>query len=111
MEDKKLLVANDKTTPLWDDTLPEEERIKYLIGRLTLEEKFQCLGTGNPELVRFGVPAFGVGGEGAHGVQARHDQRYDKSEPCYTTIFPNPIDYPQGRCGCRCRIEIDVVKK
>ena len=78
-------------TPLWDVNLTQEERLKYLLSQLTLEEKLQCLGTGCPQIPRLGVPAFGVGGEGAHGVQARHDQDWDKQAAEYTTIFPNPI--------------------
>ncbi len=80
-----------KNTPLWNSGLSEEERLQYLLRELTLDEKFACLGTGNPAIERLGIPAFGVGGEGAHGVQARHDQGYDKGEPVATTIFPNPI--------------------
>ena len=80
-----------KNTPLWNSGLSEEERLQYLLRELTLDEKFACLGTGNPAIERLGIPAFGVGGEGAHGVQARHDQSYDKGEPVATTIFPNPI--------------------
>lgn len=78
-------------TPLWDDSLTAEERIDYLLGEMTWEEKLMSLGTGNPEIPRLGVPRFGVGGEGAHGVQARHDQEYDQGKSCYTTVFPNPI--------------------
>lgn len=89
---KKNLSGGDyKSTPLWNDALSEKERIEYLLGELTLEEKFLSLGTGNPAIPRLGIPEFGVGGEGAHGVQARHDQRYDQGETCYTTVFPNPI--------------------
>ncbi len=80
-----------KNTPLWNSGLSEEERLQYLLQELTLDEKIACLGTGNPAIERLGIPAFGVGGEGAHGVQARHDQGYDKGEPVATTIFPNPI--------------------
>lgn len=80
-----------KNTPLWNSGLSEEERLQYLLQELTLDEKFACLGTGSPAIERLGIPAFGVGGEGAHGVQARHDQGYDKGEPVATTIFPNPI--------------------
>lgn len=88
---KKNLGNDYRKTPLWDAALSENERIEYLLGELTLEEKFSSLGTGNPAIPRLGIPKFGVGGEGAHGVQARHDQRYDQGETCYTTVFPNPI--------------------
>ena len=33
-----------KKTPLWNNHLPLEERLDYLIQELTLEEKISCLG-------------------------------------------------------------------
>lgn len=78
-------------TPLWNTNLTQEERLQYLLSQLTLEEKLQCMGTRCPQISRLGIPAFCVGGEGAHGVQARHDQDWDRQETEYTTIFPNPI--------------------
>ncbi len=80
-----------RNTPLWNSGLPIEERLDYLMQQLTLDEKFSCLTTGCPEIERLGIPAFHVGGEGAHGVQARHDQSFDRGEPQPTTVFPNPI--------------------
>lgn len=82
---------NYKNLPLWDNTLSPEERLDYLLGELTLEEKLQCLGTGCPRIERLGIEPFFVGCEGAHGLQMRHDQSFDKGEPQPTTIFPNPI--------------------
>ncbi len=84
-------MENYMKTPLWNDTLSEEERIEYLLRELFMEEKFRCLGTGNREFPRLGIPEFGVGGEAAHGVQARNDQGYDTGKPALTTILPNPI--------------------
>ncbi|MDE6566636.1 MAG: glycoside hydrolase family 3 C-terminal domain-containing protein [Lachnospiraceae bacterium] len=78
-------------TPLWNVNLTQEERLGYLLSQLTIEEKLQCMGTGCPQIPRLGIQAFSVGGEGAHGVQARHDQEWDRQEVEYTTIFPNPI--------------------
>lgn len=78
-------------TPLWNPALPAEERLRFLLSQLTREEKLQCMGTGCPAISRLGIPAFSLGGEGAHGVQARHDQKWDQQSPEYTTIFPNPI--------------------
>lgn len=78
-------------TPLWNSGLSDEERLDYLLEELTLEEKFACLGTGCPQIERLGIPAFSVGGEGAHGVQARHDQVGQGGNPVYTTVLPNPI--------------------
>lgn len=85
MADKK------KNNPLWDSELGIEKRLDFLIESLTLDEKISCLSNANPDIERLGIKAFGVGGEAAHGVQARHDQTYDKGETCYTTVFPNPI--------------------
>lgn len=80
------------STPLWDVTLSPKERLTYLLNELTLEEKLHSLGTGCPDIPRLGIKAFGVGGEGAHGVQARHDQEWDTHNgPDYTTVFTNPI--------------------
>lgn len=81
----------NRNNPLWDTGKTMEERLDYLVEELTLEEKFSCLGTGNPAIERLGIPSFFVGCEGAHGLQMRHDQSFDQGEPQPTTIFPNPI--------------------
>ena len=83
----------DKRTinPLWDSELDIEKRLDFLIENLTLDEKISCMSNANPDIERLGIKAFNIGGEGAHGVQARHDQSWDLSGPDYTTIFPNPI--------------------
>lgn len=80
-----------RNLPLWNSGLTIEQRLDYLMEELTREEKLQCLGTGCPAIERLGIPSFYVGGEGAHGVQARHDQSFDRGAPQPTTIFPNPI--------------------
>lgn len=80
-----------KKTPLWNNHLPLEERLDYLIQELTLEEKISCLGTRCPEIERLGIKASFVGGEAAHGVEARHDQAFNKGEAEPTTSFTQPI--------------------
>lgn len=80
-----------KNIPLWNSALPLEERLDYLIQELTLEEKFTMLGTGCPAIERLGIEPSHVGGEAAHGVQARHDQSFDKGKADYTTSFSQPI--------------------
>lgn len=77
--------------PLWDNELNIEKRLDFLINSLTLDEKISCMSNANPDIDRLGIRAFNIGGEGAHGVQARHDQGWDLREPDFTTIFPNPI--------------------
>ncbi|HCL02996.1 MAG TPA: beta-glucosidase [Lachnoclostridium phytofermentans] len=78
-------------TPLWDNSLPLKKRLDYLVENLTLEEKFEFLGTGCPVIQRLGISSTFHGGEAAHGVEARHDQAFNKGEPEPTTIFPQPI--------------------
>lgn len=76
--------------PLWDSSLPMEERLQYLLENMTLEEKFSFLSTRHPALERLGIPMFFFGGEAAHGIEARHDQGVvSKAEE--TTSFTQPI--------------------
>lgn len=82
---------NYLNTPLWDNRLPVEERLTYLLEELTLEEKIACLTTGCPDIGRLGIKASFMGGEAAHGIEARHDQAFNKGEPEPTTSFTQPI--------------------
>ncbi len=81
----------DRTTPLWDVSLPAQARIDWLLRQMTLEEKLSWLTGGRMPLERLGVPGFGVGGEAAHGVEARNDQGPNPRPPEPTTSFPQPI--------------------
>ncbi len=77
---------------IYDSSVSFEERAKYLVSQLDYEEKLSCMTTGCPGIERFGIKSFYIGGEGAHGVQARNDQSFDKGKkPENTTIFQNPI--------------------
>ena len=80
-------------TPLWDESLDIEERLDYLIGELTLEEKLNMLSTGSPEIERLGIcRKMTLGGEAAHGVEARHDQASNSDRAGhFTTTFTQPI--------------------
>lgn len=82
---------NYKNTPFWDNDLSLEERLDYLIKEMTLEEKIQCLTTGAPKITRLGLEPCRVGGEAAHGIEARHDQDKNRGEPQPTTTFTQPI--------------------
>lgn len=84
-------MSDYKTTPLWNNKLPIEERLTYLINELTLEEKIKCLTTSCPNIERLGIKATSMGGEAAHGIEARHDQAFNKGEPEETTSFTQPI--------------------
>ena len=81
-------------TPLFDTSLSFAERIDWLVANLTLEEKLGWLCSSIPGCERLGVAPFGLGGEAAHGVEGRNDQRVT-SAPDITTSFPQPI----GMCA------------
>lgn len=83
-------MENARNTPFWDTSLSREKRIDWLLDALSMDEKLTCLGSRMPELPRLGLPAFGLGGEAAHGVEARNDQ-FMVSEPDLTTSFVQPI--------------------
>ena len=67
---------------------------KFLAG-LTLEQKLLVVSGSPEERVAAGLPRLEGWGEAAHGVQARHDQSFDKSQgaPVCTTIFQNPVGF------------------
>ena len=79
-----------KNTPFWDVSLPIEKRLDWLMSEMTMEEKLSCLGSRVPDLERLGIPAMSVGGEAAHGVEARNDQN-GLGAAEVTTSFPQPI--------------------
>lgn len=80
-----------RQNPLWNNQLSVEERLDYLIQELTLEEKLDCLTTGCSDIERLGIKATYMGGEAAHGIEARHDQAFNAGEPEYTTSLTQPI--------------------
>ncbi|MDE5932454.1 MAG: beta-glucosidase, partial [Lachnospiraceae bacterium] len=79
-----------KNTPFWDVSLPIEARLDWLLSEMTMDEKLRMLATRVPALERLGIPALSVGGEAAHGVEARNDQN-ELGGPETTTSFPQPI--------------------
>lgn len=72
--------------PFQDPERPAEERISDLIGRLTLEEKIDCMAQ------RAAVPRLGVKGsphiEGYHGVAQGGPSNWGRRNPTATTQFP-----------------------
>lgn len=86
-----MMMDDYRNMPLWNNKLPIEERLDDLIERMTLDEKILCLTTGCPDIERLGVKASYMGGEAAHGIQARHDQAFDAGEPEPTTSFTQPV--------------------
>lgn len=80
----------EKKAPFWDESLTTEERLDWLLGAMTLEEKLKCLATRVSDMESTGVKGFSVGGEAAHGVEARNDQNeLGEAEP--STSFVQPI--------------------
>ena len=72
--------------PFQNPDLPVEERITDLIGRMTREEKIDCLA------MRAAVPRLGVVGsphiEGYHGVAQGGPSNWGHRNPTATTQFP-----------------------
>ncbi len=79
----------DRNTPLYDMKRSDEERAKWFISQLTIEEKFDwfCARIRNE---RLGLAVSTLAGEGAHGVQARAGQG-EMYPPTPTTSFTQPI--------------------
>jgi beta-glucosidase len=67
--------------PFQDDSLPLEQRVADLIGRLTLEEKAAQLQMAAPAVERLGIPPYHWWNEALHGV-ARNGE---------ATVFPQAI--------------------
>jgi len=80
----------NRKNPFWNAKLPIEERLDWLLANMTLEEKITCMASTMPELPRFGIDMSYVGGEAAHGVEARNDQN-GRNIPEPTTSFPQPM--------------------
>jgi len=72
--------------PFQDPNLAAEQRIADLIGRMTLDEKIDCLAN------RAAVPRLGVKGsphiEGYHGVAQGGPSNWGRRNPAATTQFP-----------------------
>ena len=92
----RLLAAGDETFSLGisnkfhDASLPRKERIDWLLSQMSLEEKIIMYSHPECGVGRLGVEGFVLGGEAAHGIEARNDQNGIKGSDI-TTSFPNPI--------------------
>ncbi len=71
-----------------------EKKLEKLISELTLDEKLHLLASGSGGVERLGIGDCRLGGEAAHGVEARNDQNH-MGEPEITTSFPEPV----GMCS------------
>ncbi|MBO9593930.1 MAG: glycoside hydrolase family 3 C-terminal domain-containing protein [Niabella sp.] len=68
--------------PMWNSTLPMEQRVNDLVGRLTLEEKVAQMLNAAPAVPRLGIPAYEWWNEILHGVART---------PYKTTVYPQAI--------------------
>ena len=57
-----------KSFPMWDPSLPTEQRVNDVVSRLTLEEKVKQLLNATPAVPRLGIPAYDWWNEVLHGV-------------------------------------------
>jgi beta-glucosidase len=73
--------------PFFDPALPLKDRIQDLLSRLTIEEKAGFIPTRNQAVERLGIPAWSIGGEGAHGFVDREGNN---------TTFPQTIGLAAG---------------
>lgn len=75
---------------LYDKSLSIEERVSWLLSEMTIEEKLNSLSGFSGKLDRFHIPDMAIGGEAAHGVEARNDQ-FHTADPILTTVFTQPL--------------------
>lgn len=73
------------------DVKPHKERAEGFVTGLSLDEKMSVIFGSTEEKKKLKLRYIDFSGEAAHGVQARHDQSFDKGTPVHTTVFPNPI--------------------
>lgn len=68
--------------PMWNPSLPLEQRVDDVVSRLTLEEKVAQMLNATPAVPRLGIPAYDWWNEVLHGVART---------PFRTTVFPQAI--------------------
>lgn len=71
-----------KSFPMWDHTLPVEQRVADLVSRLTLEEKVGQMLNAAPAVPSLGIPAYDWWNETLHGVART---------PYHVTSYPQAI--------------------
>ncbi|HEY5774154.1 MAG TPA: glycosyl hydrolase, partial [Chitinophagaceae bacterium] len=57
-----------KSFPMWDPSLPMEQRVNDVVSRLTLEEKVKQMLNATPAVPRLGILAYDWWNETLHGV-------------------------------------------
>lgn len=88
--------------PIFDHTLPLEERLNHLLSELTIDEKISLLATAQPGIERLGIKPFQMCTEGAHGLLVRkHLEQWPSG---ISTVFPQPI-------GLSCTWDKDLLNR
>ncbi len=72
---------SSKPLPYMDPSLPIQQRVDDLVGRMTLDEKAAQMINTAPSIPRLGIPAYDWWNEGLHGV----------ARSGYATLFPQAI--------------------
>ena len=72
---------NAKQFPFRDESLPVNDRIEDLLGRLTLEQKISLMVHDNPEIETLGIKSYNWWNEALHGVARKG----------LATVFPQAI--------------------
>ena len=86
----RLLSPDGISNIFHDPGVSREDRIQWLLSAMTTEEKIILYSHPERGAGRFGVEGFILGGEAAHGIEARNEQNA-MIDPDETTSFPNPI--------------------
>ncbi len=81
--------------PFRNARLPLEERIRDLLGRLSLEEKLGLMASRQEPVPRLGLGEFHIGGEAAHGLVT-------KDGP--STVFPQTL-------GLACSWDVELLRE
>jgi beta-glucosidase len=71
-----------KSFPMWNTSLPVEQRVNDVVSRLTLEEKVAQMLNAAPAISRLGIPAYEWWNEVLHGVART---------PYHVTSYPQAI--------------------
>ncbi|HEX6354074.1 glycoside hydrolase family 3 protein [Actinophytocola sp.] len=87
--------ASAQDYPFRDPSLPLEERIDDLLGRLTLDEKVSLLHQYQPAIPRLGIKRFKTGTEGLHGLGWSTDVNSTPNpgqvRTATATVFPQAV--------------------